>query len=147
MGMKKRGVSAVVATILIILLVIVGVSILWAAVRPTLEKTTEQISADCITLDLEITGCDPSAGVETITVKRNIGEGDLGGIKLIVDDVPCDTNPITLDVLETNSTQQCIRDDDVIGLIGGEDGSSVKIAAVLTGGQLCAPLRNPFTCL
>lgn len=145
MGMKKRGVSAVVATILIILLVIVGVSILWAAVRPTLEKTTEQISADCITLDLEITGCNTAE--ETVTVKRNIGEGDLGGIKLIVDDVPCDTNPITLDVLETNSTQQCIRDGSPVGLIGGEEGSAIELAAVLTGGQLCAPLRNPFTCL
>jgi len=145
MGMNKRGVSAVVATILIILLVIVGVTILWAAVRPTLEQTTDQISSECITIDLEITGCDLAPAVDTVTVRRNQGEGDLGGIKLIVDGVPCDTESITLAQLESSI-------DHICAITGGTPiidftNKDIEIAAVLAGGQLCAPLRTPFTCL
>jgi len=146
MGMNKRGVSAVVATILIILLVIVGVTILWAAVRPTIEQTTKQINAECITIDLEITGCDLTPASDTVTIKRNIGEGELGGIKLIVDGTPCDTESIALGQLESSSDHACIIDEGTNNIVDFSN-KEIEIAAVLTGGQLCAPLRNPFTCL
>ena len=146
MSMNKRGVSAVVATILIILLVIVGVTILWAAVRPTIEQTTKQINAACITIDLEIKACDLLGDPNTVTIKRNIGEGNLGGIKLIVDGTPCDTESVTLNELESSSGSNCTissSTDDIPDFTNKE----IEIAAVLSGGQLCAPLRNPFTCL
>jgi len=145
MGMNKRGVSAVVATILIILLVIVGVTILWAAVRPTLEQTTDQIGSECITIDLEITGCDLATDPDTVTVKRNIGEGELGGIKLIVDGTPCDTISSELGELESSTGHGCIISEGTD--ITDFTDKDLEIAAVVSGGQLCAPLRSPFTCL
>ena len=43
--MNKRGISAVVANVLIVLLVVASVAIIWAVVRPTIEQAGEGIEA------------------------------------------------------------------------------------------------------
>jgi hypothetical protein len=57
---NKKGVSAVVANVLIILLVVVGVALIWAAVRPAIEEGSEGIQADCITTSVEVQSCSPA---------------------------------------------------------------------------------------
>jgi hypothetical protein len=59
---NRRGVSAVVANVLIILLVVVGVALIWAAVRPSIEKGAQGVQADCFTIQLEPTTCTPLSG-------------------------------------------------------------------------------------
>jgi hypothetical protein len=63
MKVNKKGVSAVVANVLIILLVVVGVALIWAAVRPSIEEGSEGIQADCFTTQLEPLDCDLTAEV------------------------------------------------------------------------------------
>ncbi len=84
----RRGVSLVVGNALIILLVIVGVASIWAVVKPTISKSAEQIETDCLSVSVEPVSCivdysniaDPRV---TLTVKRNIGEGNIKDINLI----------------------------------------------------------------
>ena len=83
---NKKGVSTIVANVLIILLVVVGVALIWAAVRPSIEEGSEGIQADCFTAQVETTGCTPDTSTATlndweVTVKRNPGAGDLTGLK------------------------------------------------------------------
>ena len=93
--MKKRGLSAVVTTLIIILLTIVAIGIVWVVVKNILNKGSEQITLTSLTLDLEIvkatvddmgTPGDTSDDYLNITVNRNPGEGDLVGINFVISD-------------------------------------------------------------
>jgi len=53
--MEKRGISAIVASVLIILITIAGVTILWAAVIPMIKNSIE-LSNLCFDAKLMIDG-------------------------------------------------------------------------------------------
>src|SRR4030042_5531249 len=83
--MKKedtRGLSTVVATLLIILLVMVAIAILWGVIRSVIKSNAESISLGKFTINLEILDVYPSNGITDtgIKVRRNAGEGELEGI-------------------------------------------------------------------
>jgi hypothetical protein len=75
-----RGLSTVVATLLIILLVIVAVAIVWEVVRTIITNNSEQISLGKFTIDLQIVSIKQTPQDVNIKVKRNAGEGNLEGI-------------------------------------------------------------------
>ncbi len=94
--MFRRGISAVVANVLIVLLVIASVAVIWAAVKPAIDKSAKQIESDCITVQVEPVRCvvdysqtasfpNPPVALPfvNLTVKRNVGAGDLRGITLL----------------------------------------------------------------
>ena len=76
---SNKGLSAIIATMMIILLVIVAVGIVWVVIRNIISEGTEEIELGKFTFDLSI----KSAYVEGINVKvgarRNPGGGDLTG--------------------------------------------------------------------
>jgi len=79
----KRGLSAVVTTLLIILLVLVAVGIIWVVVRGVVETGTEQIdvSARCLSVDIRATEViETSAGVYDVTLMRRSGGDDIDGV-------------------------------------------------------------------
>jgi len=87
--MKKednRGLSTVIATLLIILLVIVAVAIVWGVIRTIINRGSEDISLGKFTINLEILSViqprnETNMVINTnIKVKRNPGEGELEGI-------------------------------------------------------------------
>ncbi|MCX6749858.1 MAG: hypothetical protein NTZ83_00190 [Candidatus Pacearchaeota archaeon] len=81
--MKKedtRGLSTVVATLLIILLVIVAIAIIWGVIRTVIIKGSESISLGKFTVDLEIVSIRQTPQDVNIKVRRNAGEGELEGI-------------------------------------------------------------------
>ena len=89
--MKKRGMSAVVTTLIIILLAIVAVGIVWVVVKNIINQGKDEITLTSLTLDLEITKVvveDKDTPNEKIfiTVKRNAGEGDLIGLNFVIGD-------------------------------------------------------------
>jgi hypothetical protein len=85
---NKRGLSSVIATLLIILLVIVSVSIVWVVVKNLLTKGSEDISIDKFTIDLEIVSIKQNVEKTSVNVKvkRNAGEGELDGIVFLIYD-------------------------------------------------------------
>ena len=90
--MKKRdarGMSTIVAVLLIILLTLVAIAILWVVIRTVIKQGAEQVSLGKFTLNLEIKNVAINPAVPNyldVRVKRNPGEGEIYGIKLIMDD-------------------------------------------------------------
>jgi hypothetical protein len=83
---EKRGLSTIVATLLIILLTLVAVGIVWVVVRNVIIANSEQISLGKLTLDLKMEGIQISGNDVGITVKRNAGKGEFVGLNFIVED-------------------------------------------------------------
>ena len=54
---NRKGVSEVVANVLIVLLVIVGIAVIWSVVKPTIDKSSQQIQSDCFTVQVEPVSC------------------------------------------------------------------------------------------
>jgi len=84
--MKKRGMSAVVTTLIIILLTIVALGIVWVVVKNLVNKGSEEITLTRLTLDLEIIRANVEGNQLDVTVKRNPGEGNLVGINFVISD-------------------------------------------------------------
>ena len=90
---KTKGLSTIVATLIIILLVLVAVGIIWVVVRNVLEGGAEQItgSYECTTVTVKPTKvvCDAALtggndGVCDVTYTREAGGDEIGGIKIIL---------------------------------------------------------------
>jgi len=76
----KRGLSTVIATLLIIVLVIAAVGIVWVIVATLITDSTGQISFEKFTIDLEIVSVNQTSENVNIKVRRNPGAGNLEGI-------------------------------------------------------------------
>ena len=100
---NKRGLSEIVTTVIIVLLVLVAVGILWAVVGNMIEENVESIdlNAKCLNVNLEVTRLiESSAGDYDLTVSRSgSGEGDVG-LKVIFLNTETNTNS---DVLDSNT--------------------------------------------
>lgn len=108
---NKRGVSAIVGTMLIVLLTIIAAGILWIVVG-RFSDVNNPSSQDCLTLDLEVLSCaygsagcyalaNPAPnpptfiqvpnpyslgpGIAVAIIRRNQGHGDLQTAKLVFD--------------------------------------------------------------
>lgn len=82
--MKKRGLSQVITTLLLILLVLAAVMIVWAVVRNMIEEGTQDITLTAFTIDLEIKQVTINPNDIEVTVKRNPGEGEISGINFVI---------------------------------------------------------------
>ena len=86
---NKRGLSAIVATLIIILLVLVAVGIIWVVVRNVIQEGAEQvdISTKCIAVDLRAVSVVPvadEAGNYSVTLRRLAGGEAIGGVKIVL---------------------------------------------------------------
>ena len=91
-AMKRRGLSDVVTTVLIILLVLAAVAIIWGYLRGALEESGSQITSACLTLDLKplscvyknVTGANNNFSA-VVRYGRDAGEAQLTNVSLIVE--------------------------------------------------------------
>ena len=86
---EKRAISAVVATVLLILITVAAVALIWAAVRPMLQKSSEGITAGCLTSNLKIdtvgaTCYDSGTSTLIVGVSRGSEDFDMLGFQVIV---------------------------------------------------------------
>ena len=86
--MNKRGLSAIITTLLVVLLVLVAVGIVWGVVRNIIQEGAEEVSLGKFTLKADITqaSVDNSSNNVSVTVERNPGKGELTGIKFVFSD-------------------------------------------------------------
>ena len=85
--MNKRGLDAIVTTVIIILLAIVAIAIIWTVVRNVVQQSSEQIdiSSKCIAVDLRAVSVAPVAtevGNYSVTLNRRAGGDAIGGVKV-----------------------------------------------------------------
>jgi flagellin-like protein len=107
---NKRGLSAVVTTLLIILLTIIAVGIIWVVIRNLVEQGSQQIdiTTQCASLDVRaVSVVDEGGGNYTVTLTRRAGGGDIGGVKIVIFNQTTNTGVLdfgqTLKPLETKS--------------------------------------------
>ena len=81
--MEKRGLSSIVATLIIILLTLVAVGVIWVVVQNLLRSGAEQAELGTYTLDLEIKSVQVAGEDVTVVVKRNAGEGEFVGMNFV----------------------------------------------------------------
>ena len=83
---NKKGLSAVVTNLIIILLVIVAVGVVWVVVSNLINETSGGINLGKITLGMEIKKVVVDGTNVDVQVERKSGEGNLSGIKFLVYD-------------------------------------------------------------
>jgi len=84
--MKKRGLSTVIASIIIILLALVIGGIVWFTVKNVLIEDSKKVSLTGLTVDLDIKSLRTTEDTIVAKIKRNPGDGNLLGLKFIVFD-------------------------------------------------------------
>lgn len=116
----KRGLSTVVTTLIIILLVLVAVGIIWVVVRNLIETGSEDIDlgTQCTTeVDVRATAVDNCVVVNSyyrcnVSVVRESGSVEIGGVKLVFHNTTSDISGNVVDVngtiglLSTKATSQ-----------------------------------------
>ena len=87
---NKKGLSAIVTTMLIVLLVLVAVGIVWAVVSGLLQSGTGEIEigAKCLNVDVKATSVDCTAPAACIVVVERTGSSSeaIGGIMVVIKD-------------------------------------------------------------
>jgi len=82
---NKRGVSTVVVSLLLILIIIVAIGIVWTVIKGMIDESTERIALGKITLDVgfqKVEIYNQSNNV-SIKVKREVGRGEMIGLKFV----------------------------------------------------------------
>ena len=147
-----KGLSNVIVTLIMIVLVLIAVGLVWTAVQSNIESGTEQIeiSAKCLKVDIKATKLECTGGALlsdscTVTVKRNVGGDDLAGIKLVLTNTLGEINhiedvPGNIDPLGTKTTSG-------ITAIGVANVTKVEVAPYFidpSGNEQLCPLRGAF---
>jgi len=129
--MNKKGLSTIVATVLIILLVIAAITLVWNPIRRMIGRQSEEVEADCLLANAEITKACMEDSNLLITIS-NGAEEELNGVQIIYGDSEGNlnnTNTSTTDIgINAIST---ITISDAIGAP-----SDVRIAPII-GDKTC----------
>ncbi len=98
-GVNKKGLSTIVSTLLIILLVFVAIGILWVVVKNLVTSGSNQLelSSNCIEISVSPLKVVSSGSVYNVTIVRETTTGsgtEIGGVKLIFSSSTSDSNYI-----------------------------------------------------
>jgi len=83
---NKRGLSLIVTTLLIVVLVLVSIGIVWVVVRNIIEGGTEQIdyNTKCLEINIRATAVVNAGDTDyNITIMRTAGGDEVAGVKLV----------------------------------------------------------------
>jgi flagellin-like protein len=85
---NKKGISTIIATIMMILFVLIAAGIVWVVIQNILSSQSEEISSglDRVTLSIVGSSINITNSEVSLTINRDIGQGDLTKIKIILYD-------------------------------------------------------------
>ena len=97
----KRGVSAVVTTVIILALALIAVGVVWGVIRGVIQERGEstEVSSKCIDAEVEIVSAIFDTDTLTVNI-RNAGSKTIDGARIAAGGDSSDTTA-TLDALET----------------------------------------------
>ncbi len=100
---NKKGLSAVIVTLILVLLSLVLVGIVWVVVNNVVSSGTQQVasSSKCLNSQVEIIAatCNQAGTDCNVTIKRTSGSDDIDGVRLIFYNAVGDSN-----VFDSNGT-------------------------------------------
>lgn len=85
--MNKKGLSTIIATIMMILFVLVAAGVVWGIIQNILSEESEEISSglDRVTLLISGSSVNTSDALNvSLIINRDIGKGNLAKIKIIL---------------------------------------------------------------
>jgi len=129
---NKRGLSAIVATVLIILLVIAGVTLVWTPVRKLVASQSEQLEASCLLSNPSIINACDKAGNLQVTIS-NGAEGKIDNVQIIYG---IDENTLTEVYTPDPAESIGINAVRTIIVTGKAGNGAVKIASII-GTETC----------
>lgn len=121
---NRRGISTIIATLLLILLTIVLIGILWVIIRNVTSSASEGINLGGITLDLKIQNANIGQNNLSVTVQRQSGAGSLTGINFILYDGK------NYETIKQNATLDIYQGKQFILPIGQINISDIKTVSV-----------------
>ena len=142
--MNKRGISKVIFTIIMITLVLIAVGILWTIIQNILSQETEKISLDQFTIDVGIQSAKIEGSDIVVGVIRNIGKGNLTGIKFIFFDgknSEAIERKVSLGELESQSFTFTLNELNVVDV---EIVSIAPIYASSSGNEILGGITNIY---
>ncbi len=146
-GCNKKGLSTIVSTLLILLLVFVAVSLLWVVVRNVIQGGTEQIALGKLTLDLEIKDVTVSGNVLNVRVKRNPGEGTFTGLSFVISDGDnSEVFQVTNVSMSEYAMQTFVLDVQSLGFVASNI-KTIEIAPIFTlesGKQVTGDVKDTY---
>ncbi len=83
---NSKGLSEVVTTLIIILLVLVAIGVVWFVVNNILSSGSEQAGIEQFSIDINFIRASVNGDDVTLMVKRAAGKGNLSGMKFILSD-------------------------------------------------------------
>lgn len=145
--MNKKGLSGVITTLIIVLLVIVAIGVVWVVIKPFITSTTEQfdLGTKCLEADVEIVSAQCNSGLTDcdVVLKRGSGDEELAGVKVIFYNADESSSYVNaghvgdIEVLETAT----VSDINLATAWPGETPSIVRVAPYFTDAsgaeQLC----------
>ncbi len=161
---NKRGISNVIATLLLVLLVIVLIGIVWVVIQNLVSSSSQGISLGGLTLNLKITQAAKGANTISVTVQRQPGAGNLVGVNFVFSDgltYEAIKQNANLSIYEgrtfTLSPQQVsinsAKTVSVAPIYNSENGGAQQIGGItdtytfgnntLLNGNTCTPASNP----
>ncbi|MFH1325292.1 MAG: hypothetical protein ABIH49_00785 [archaeon] len=87
MEKNKRGLSAIVITLILVLLGIVAVGVVWVVINNIVQSSSGQVSTGAKCLEISVTATSVVAGAAgeyDVTLRRSATGGDIGGVKMVL---------------------------------------------------------------
>ncbi|MFH1238298.1 MAG: hypothetical protein ABIH79_02070 [archaeon] len=143
---NKKGISAVVATVLIILITVAAITIVWAAIIPMINNQLDQgtLCLDAVSqlslMDAGYTCVDSTAGELSLQIKKGARSFELADIQVLissegnVESVNLLDSGYTLDELP-GSNEEKVYILDVTAILTGGTIDNVKIAPIVKVGN------------
>src|SRR3989344_3667832 len=133
---NRKGLSDVVATVLIILLALAAIAIVWAFVNPSISNTATvtELQSRCFTTELKVNSCDDTTRVITYELVKGKSDGVVGicttsgGATATGKELRTDASSNVPDeIFETGTV--------VVSGTGCSTGDVAKVAAVMVSGE------------
>ncbi|MBI3623331.1 LamG domain-containing protein [Candidatus Pacearchaeota archaeon] len=103
---EKKGLSTVITTLIIIGLSLAAIIIIWVVIRNIVETGSQQVELGKYTVDMKIQKVGESLSGTNVTIKRNAGQGQVTGVKIIISDGISETSfdqKMPIEELETKT--------------------------------------------
>ena len=137
--MKKRGLSNVIVTLIIIVISLIAVGLVWGVARQIISEETEDISLAGLKINIKILKVEIDGNNISVNIKRNSGQGNLTGIKFIFSDeenTEIKERTVSLKELESNAFDFTLDDLNV------SEVKSVSIAPIYLSNSRKETLGN-----
>jgi len=143
---NKKGLSLVITTLIIVLLVLVAIGIIWVVIRGVIEGGAEQVDVNtkCLDIDVRATAVDCTDGICNVTLTRKSGGDEIGGVMLVFKNANEDSSDVK-DIEGNIGVLSTIIAEDVDSTITVPNKVEVTVYLNISKEKKICSQTNPFS--